>query len=300
MAATLLLADDSVTVQRVIELTFADEGMHVVAVGDGAEAIARLDEVAPDIVLADVNMPERDGYEVAAHVKRHPTLGRVPVVLLTGAFDALDERRAAEAGYDGVLAKPFEPHAVIALVRGLLASAQREGHDETAAPGRRETPVARDEAPRPATPAAEYFRRLDEVFGGGGSSAASDATTAAARATTAAGASAAEGSPAQPDVQVNAAGRTRAPVRPASSPRAQSLDSLADAFDWLLADEVGAGGGPAPFLAPSVPDAAFVDAVARRVVERLGEPVVRELVSRDVLALAERLVREEIERLKGE
>ena len=74
MPQTLLLADDSLTIQRVIELTFAGEDIKVVAVSDGDQAIARLDSEPPDIVLADVGMPGRDGYEVAAYVKQSPRL----------------------------------------------------------------------------------------------------------------------------------------------------------------------------------------------------------------------------------
>jgi CheY-like chemotaxis protein len=74
MSAKLLLADDSVTIQRVIELTFADEDVQVVAVGDGRSAIEQIQRDRPDIVLADVGMPERDGYEVAAFVKGTPEL----------------------------------------------------------------------------------------------------------------------------------------------------------------------------------------------------------------------------------
>ena len=70
----LLLADDSVTIQRVIELTFADEDVQVIAVGDGQQAIDRIDRDRPDIVLADIGMPERDGYEVAAFIKNDPQL----------------------------------------------------------------------------------------------------------------------------------------------------------------------------------------------------------------------------------
>ena len=68
MSRTLLLADDSVTIQRVIELTFADEDIRVVAVGDGQQAVDRSKEAPPDIVLADTDMPALDGYEVAAFV----------------------------------------------------------------------------------------------------------------------------------------------------------------------------------------------------------------------------------------
>src|SRR5437016_14369293 len=78
---TLLLADDSVTIQRVIELTFADEDIVVVAVSDGDQAIERLEAAPPDIVLADVGMPGKNGYEVAEYIKQSPRLSHIPVVL---------------------------------------------------------------------------------------------------------------------------------------------------------------------------------------------------------------------------
>jgi CheY-like chemotaxis protein len=118
---TLLLADDSITIQRVIELTFADEDINVVAVSDGDQAIARLDSMPPDIVLVDVGMPGKNGYDVAGHVKHTPHLSHIPVVLLTGAFEPVDEVRANALRCDGVLAKPFEPQIVISRVKELLA-----------------------------------------------------------------------------------------------------------------------------------------------------------------------------------
>ena len=121
MPRKLLLADDSVTIQRVIELTFADEDIQVVAVGDGQQAIARIDTERPDVVLADVGMPGRDGYEVAAHIKENPQTAHIPVLLLTGAFEPIDEARARAVGCDGVLVKPFEPQMVINRVKDLLA-----------------------------------------------------------------------------------------------------------------------------------------------------------------------------------
>ena len=121
MPQTLLLADDSVTIQRVIELTFADEDINVVAVSDGDQAIAHLDAMPPDILLVDVGMPGKSGYDVAAYVKQTPKLAHIPVVLLTGAFEPVDEARAAAAGCDGVLAKPFEPQLVIGRVKELLS-----------------------------------------------------------------------------------------------------------------------------------------------------------------------------------
>jgi CheY-like chemotaxis protein len=128
------LADDSVTIQRVIELTFADENINVIAVSDGDQAIQRLESAPPDIVLADIGMPGKNGYEVAQYVRRTPKLSHIPVVLLTGAFEPVDQARAAEAGCDGVLAKPFEPQLVIGRVKDLLAKGRHAaGSVETAA-----------------------------------------------------------------------------------------------------------------------------------------------------------------------
>ena len=145
MAHKLLLADDSVTIQRVIELTFADEDIEVTTVGDGQLAIDRLDTDPPDIILADVDMPKRDGYEVAAYVKSRPKLAHIPVVLLTGAFEPIDQARAAAAGSSDVLAKPFEPQMVINRVKELLG---RKRPDDEA------TVASRGGARRPAPSAA--------------------------------------------------------------------------------------------------------------------------------------------------
>ena len=126
MSHTLLLADDSVTIQRVIELTFADEDVRVVAVSDGDQAIERLEAATPpDIVLADIGMPGKNGYEVAQYIRQSPKLSHIPVVLLTGAFEPVDQVRAAQAGCDGVLAKPFEPQLVITRVKELLAKSHQ-------------------------------------------------------------------------------------------------------------------------------------------------------------------------------
>src|SRR3954471_4286525 len=123
MPQTLLLADDSATIQRVIELTFAGEDIQVVSVSDGDQAIARLQSSPPDIVLADIGMPGKTGYEVAEYIKQTPQLAHIPVVLLTGAFEPVDQAKAAAVGCDGVLAKPFEPQIVIGRVRELLGRA---------------------------------------------------------------------------------------------------------------------------------------------------------------------------------
>ena len=90
MATRILLADDSITIQKVVNLTFADEGIEVVAVSNGDLAERRLAEVAPDLVLADIFMPGKNGYELCESIKENPQFRNVPVVLLVGAFEPFD------------------------------------------------------------------------------------------------------------------------------------------------------------------------------------------------------------------
>ncbi len=104
----LLLADDSATIQKVIDLTFADEGVRVTTVSSGREAIDKLQEFAPDIVLADVHMPSPSGYEVCEYVKTNEKLKHVPVMLLVGSFEPFDEAEARRVGADDILTKPFQ------------------------------------------------------------------------------------------------------------------------------------------------------------------------------------------------
>jgi CheY-like chemotaxis protein len=119
----LLLADDSITIQKVVALTFADEGVEVVTVGDGREAIEKLQGPAPDIVLADVFMPEVNGYEVCRYIKQNAKLNHIPVMLLVGSFEPFDEVEARRVGADDILTKPFQSiRRLIDKVGGLLGS----------------------------------------------------------------------------------------------------------------------------------------------------------------------------------
>ena len=104
----LLLADDSVTIQKVVNLTFADEGIEVFTVGDGDAAMRKFTEDAPDLVLADVNMPGLDGYRICEKIKQNDATKNIPVILLAGSFEPFDEAEAARVGADDFLIKPFQ------------------------------------------------------------------------------------------------------------------------------------------------------------------------------------------------
>ena len=145
MGHKILLADDSITIQKVIELTFSDEDFELHTVGNGQKAIDEIRAIQPDIVLCDIIMPEKNGYEVCEFIKSNDELRHIPVLLLTGAFEPFDQERAKAAGCEGFLAKPFEPQTLISKVKELLASAQGAPAGAAAPPPppcRRGPPVA--------------------------------------------------------------------------------------------------------------------------------------------------------------
>src|ERR1700742_3505579 len=107
-----------------VGLALKDQGIDVVAVGNGEAAVRKISDIIPDLVLADVFMPVRNGYEVCQYVKQDPALAHIPVILLVGAFDPLDEQEAQRVGADGVLKKPFvPPDPLIAMVKAALTRA---------------------------------------------------------------------------------------------------------------------------------------------------------------------------------
>jgi CheY-like chemotaxis protein len=143
MAKTLLLADDSVTIQKVVGITFASEDIELVAVDNGDDALASARSVQPDLVLADVSMPGLNGYELCEAIKNDPVLQHTPVILLTGTFDALDSDLTRKAGADAQIAKPFEAQALVDLVHSLLEKPGEAGAQDS------NEPPAASESPAP-------------------------------------------------------------------------------------------------------------------------------------------------------
>jgi CheY-like chemotaxis protein len=122
--ARILVADDNSNIQKMVGLALKDQGIDVVAVGNGEAAVRKISDIRPDLVLADVFMPVRNGYEVCQYVKADTSLAHIPVILLVGAFDPLDEQEAQRVGADGVLKKPFvPPDPLISMVKSALARA---------------------------------------------------------------------------------------------------------------------------------------------------------------------------------
>ena len=125
MGCKILLADDSITIQKVVNLTFDDEGIDVVAVSNGDQAERKLNEVNPDLVLADIFMPGKNGYELCELIKQNPQFSDVPVVLLVGAFEPFDQNEARRVGADDHLTKPFESRKLVETVRRLIGMRQQ-------------------------------------------------------------------------------------------------------------------------------------------------------------------------------
>ena len=167
MPHRILLADDSLTIQKVIELTFSGTEFELKAVGNGDLALPLLDSYAPDIVLVDCVMPGKTGYELCEEVKRRPGGRYVPVVLLTGTFEPFDKPRAEAAGADSFVTKPFDSQGLASLVRDLVKKAAEE---RAAAPP--EPPPAPEPPPPPPPPAApppsfeERAESTDPTMGG--------------------------------------------------------------------------------------------------------------------------------------
>lgn len=125
MSKTLLLADDSVVIQKLVGLSFASEDVEIVSTDNGDDAVTKAREIRPDVVLADVVMPGKSGYEVCEAIKQDPSLAHIPVLLLTGTFEAFDEARAQAAGATGHITKPFEAQALVERVKTVIKNASQ-------------------------------------------------------------------------------------------------------------------------------------------------------------------------------
>jgi CheY-like chemotaxis protein len=152
--ARILVADDNSNIQKMVGLALKDQGIDVVAVGNGEAAVRKISDIRPDLVLADVFMPVRNGYEVCQYVKSDSTLAHIPVILLVGAFDPLDEQEAQRVGADGVLKKPFvPPDPLISMVKSALARAGVSIGGVAPPPPVKEEPIRVAEMLTPRAPA---------------------------------------------------------------------------------------------------------------------------------------------------
>lgn len=120
MGRRLLLADDSITIQKVVELVLAEEDFEIKSVSNGEDALNLLDSFKPDIVLADIEMPKVNGYQLCDRIKKNPATAHIPVILLAGAFEPIDEELVTQIHADDSVIKPFESQELISKINSVL------------------------------------------------------------------------------------------------------------------------------------------------------------------------------------
>ncbi len=121
-AARVLVVDDEPDLARALQVRLTAEGFDCVTVGSGAEALARVREAAPAVIVADLRMPGMDGFELCRRLQGHAATAAIPVVVLTAQMPALVEPRREELGVRQILYKPCDAQALVAAIRGTIES----------------------------------------------------------------------------------------------------------------------------------------------------------------------------------
>lgn len=262
MKPVILLADDSPTIQRLVAQTFADGNFEMISVSNGDAAIRKFEELRPNLVLADIFMPGKNGYEVCAYIRQHPELGETPVVLLLGAFDAFDDAIASRSGASAHITKPFEPQALVSLVVSLLSA------------------VPSPPRARPAPPAAELVETtaVPEI-------AAPSVTKAAAAALPVEVESPKVAPPPPPIPEPVKEPEPRVAAKPQESPESSDLLGLSALFK------------PAETSPPvlSVSDAE-IERIADRVIKKLSTQVIESVAWDVVPHITAKVLREELKK----
>lgn len=165
MPKKILVADDSITIQKVMAITFAEGDYELHTVSNGTDALAKAREIQPDLVIADVVMPGLDGYEVCQAIKQDGMTAGIPVILLRGTFEAYDEEKARAVGANGEVIKPFEGEALLNKVEEVIEEASKEQEylsapPETLMPAS-PTPLPLQAAPPAPPPAPEPIVKPD-------------------------------------------------------------------------------------------------------------------------------------------
>lgn len=269
MAVNILVADDSVTMRRILELTFQGEDARVTTVENGESAVRKASELTPDVVFADLSMSGMDGYAVASAIKSAPGLERTAVVVMASQKHPYDEEKGKAAGVDDHILKPFDTQHVIDRVKQVLAKPR-------VVPGTARTGVAPAAVAAAAAPAANRIGTKTIAFGKPPSAANAPAIPVAAPA-----------APIRPQVAAAApafaapaaAAAKAAPVAaPAPAPVSSAVAAASSDLEHKLSG-----------LGLSAEQVAAVLSLSREVVERVVWEVVPDL--------AETLIKEEIRRL---
>lgn len=118
----VLIADDSVTIQKVFELAFEDEGVELFITGDGVDALEIARNENLHLVIADCNMPRLDGFELCHAIKTDSAISHLPVYLLASSLDEFDDKKADDVGADGKFEKPFRSEEMVSNVMAAIAA----------------------------------------------------------------------------------------------------------------------------------------------------------------------------------
>lgn len=300
----VLLADDSATIRRVVELSFADEPIDVVWVPDGHAVPSVVERERPDVLLVDLSLPGRDGYDVTAWVQAAGLTGRVPVVVMAGAFETVDRARLEGLGASAVVTKPVEPTALVALVHELAAAASGAWPSLDGGHGASPTDPAASAAPTSSTAAVELSSAPVPSPAAATTRTDTRASDAPSRRSDGefldqlGAALAAAGYPVPP-----LDGPSVAPPGQGGGPSTAVPDqlepvTLADAFTLVLdAEERGV-----PIVAEAHPlstaliSSVTIDALAQLVADRLAGSAVQTLVADRAAEVAERVARDVLAR----
>ena len=162
MTSRLLVADESSTIQKIVSMAFEIEDVEVEGIGNGQEAFDRISQFNPDIVLADVDMPGLDGFELSAKIKESPETSAIKVLLLASDFEEFDDQRYQECGADNHISKPFKSDDIVAMVKSLLGTSD-EGSVELT-----DKTVSDQNASEPEPSLEELLASVEELSAEGG------------------------------------------------------------------------------------------------------------------------------------
>ncbi len=146
----VLVVDDSLSVRKVVQRALESKRIEVLSAASGSEAMEQIAREAPDLIVCDVIMPDMDGYQICDFVKKHPTLGQTPVLLISGIVNSTVLERAAKVRSDDVMRKPFAADELLHRIESLLLAAGRPTTAAAAASVAETAPIASAAAPTPA------------------------------------------------------------------------------------------------------------------------------------------------------
>jgi|SRR5689334_12502119 DNA-binding NarL/FixJ family response regulator len=139
MAKRLLVVDDDAGLLLAVSDTLRAEGYDVTTARRGAEAMIRIAEALPDLIISDIRMPGMDGYQLVRNLRSHARTRLVPIVFLTAKDETADRIAGFRTGVDAYVTKPFEPDELVAIVAGILERVQRTHSDLARLFGEHET-----------------------------------------------------------------------------------------------------------------------------------------------------------------